>query len=123
MTVAPTSPPAMPSAGQAIYEGTVVMDGTNTPIASAKVELSPFGVSELTDANGHFWFDGLPINGRCRWVTITVSAPGFGTLRRVDEPFLPSHLTATLFLGRTDSERYVGPSLAAYSPGPDYCAR
>jgi hypothetical protein len=107
----------------AIYEGTVVMDNTNTPIPSATVELSPFGASALTDANGHFRFDDLPINGRCRWVTITVSAPGFGTLRRIDEPFLPAYLTATLFLGRTNSERYVGPSLAAYSPGPDYCVR
>ncbi len=123
MTVLPTPTPVMPPAGQAIYEGTVFIDGTNTPIPSAKVELAPFGVSALTDSNGRFWFDGLPINGRCRWATITVSAPGYGRLRRIDEPFLPSHLTATLFLGTSDSERYVGPPLAAFSPGPDYCAR
>jgi hypothetical protein len=121
----PAASGASPAPGEAIYEGAVVDASTNSPIVGATVAIQPWALQSITDAAGHFEFDGLVIGSgvRCRWATITVSANGFGTLKRIDEPFTPFRLTASLALTRQDVTQYVGPSVAAPSPSSDYCVR
>jgi hypothetical protein len=85
----------------------------------------PYDVEMLTDQDGRFEFHGLQIGigATCRWTTIEVTKAGYGRLRRVDEPFAPDHLTATLTLEREDVNVYVGPALAEATRGESYCVR
>ena len=135
-TATATAPPVLPSPvdatspavvtpppGYAIYAGRVIAGDTLRPIPDALVRLAPFNVELRTDTGGSFEFRDLFVGPTCRWATIEVTKAGYGRLRRIDEPFEPTRLTATLTLDRQDVEVYVGPPRSQASKGESYCMR
>ena len=112
-----------PAPGYAIYAGSVIAGDTLRPIPDALVRLMPFNVETHTDSGGSFAFRDLFVGPTCRWATIEVTKAGYGRLRRIDEPFEPTRLTATLTLARQDVEVYVGPPRSQASRGESYCVR
>jgi len=112
-----------PAPGRAIYAGRVIAGDTWLPIPDALVRLSPFAVEMRTDSGGTFEFRDLDVGPTCRWATIEVTKAGYGRLRRIDEPFEPTRLTATLTLERQNVEVFVGPPRSQASGGESYCVR
>ena len=112
-----------PAPGRAIYAGRVIAGDTLRPIPDALVHLTPFAVEMRTDGAGMFEFRDLDVGPTCRWATIEVTKAGYGWLRRIDEPFEPTRLTATLTLERQNVEVFVGPPRSQASMGDSYCVR
>jgi hypothetical protein len=128
----PTPPPTGPLANaptetplpaQALIVGQVVEQGTFHPVAGALVHLDPYALDATTDAQGSFTFRGLAVPGRCRWVTLTVTAPGYGRLRTIDNPLYPLRALFQLFLEPRDADHYMGAPQGATPSGEAFCSR
>jgi hypothetical protein len=77
----------------------------------------------FTDAAGFFEIPNIPVPGRCRWATVTLSKDGFGTSRRVDEPIYQGFSRGQVVLRAAPNDEYVGPPLAEAYLGESYCTR
>jgi hypothetical protein len=108
--------------GEAQLVGYVIDASSMQPIAGALVELSPYQRQARTDPSGRVEFLGLTVAGRCRWLTVVVSAPGHGTLQVIDNPLYPLRATFDFRLGVSDQRSYIGPPSSA-SEGEAYCSR
>lgn len=86
------------------------------------MQLEPYQREARTDASGRVEFRGLAVPGRCRWLTITVSAAGYGTLRVIDNPLYPLRATFDFRLRTDEQQSWIGPPASA-TEGDAYCAR
>jgi hypothetical protein len=85
--------------------------------------LDPMNLVAFTDAAGFFEIANIPVPGRCRWATVTISKDGFGTSRRVDEPIAPGFSRGQIVLRAEPTDEYIGPPLAEAYLGESYCTR
>jgi hypothetical protein len=100
----------------------IVLDPDAAPISGATVRLAPFQMEARTDTSGTVEFRHLPVSGRCRWLTIVVSAPGFGRLEVVDNPLYPVRATFDARLRAFDQRSVIGPPASA-TEGETFCSR
>jgi hypothetical protein len=101
-----------------------VRDPAGEAVHSALIRIEPYAMERLADAAGRFTFEDLHVpNDRCRWVTITVSKPGFGRLRTIDNPLFEGVHYADLTLRSENQELYQGPPRASREQGERYCVR
>jgi carboxypeptidase family protein len=116
-TTRPTLPPGVADISGTIY------DGQGATIQGVRVQLDPMNLVAFTDAAGFFEIPNIPVPGRCRWATVTISKDGFGTSRRVDEPIYQGFSRGQVVLRAQPDEEYVGPPLAEAYMGESYCTR
>lgn len=122
----PSPPSGLPSEtplpGEAILAGQVLDAQTQVPVGGALVKLEPYALETLSDSDGRVMFRKLLVPGRCRWVTITVRANGYGELKTVDNALFPGRAVVTLFLETSDSVKYIGPP-SSEPDGKNMCVR
>ena len=124
---APARPTPIPeqsvAAGTARIVGQVLEARTFTPVADAIVSLDPYGNTARTNADGNFEIGDLPVRGQCQWLTISVSAAGFGRLRTIDNPLYPTVTRFQLFLERNDADHFIGAPQGGLPSGTAFCSR
>lgn len=119
---AASAAPPTPLPGEAYLVVQVIDASTLAPIRDATVRLEPFQQEARTDASGTTEFPHLPVPGRCRWLTIVVTAPGYGRLEVIDSPLYPQHrATFDARLTHSDQRSILGPPTGA-SEGWNLCS-
>ncbi len=117
-TVAPTTQP-----GEAWVIVKVIDGSSFSPIQGATVRIDPYQREAPTDASGMVEFNHLPVSGQCRWVTIVVTASGYGSLQVVDDPLYPGHVvTFDPHLTTYDQRSYIG-APSGSTGGESFCSR
>ena len=104
-------------------EGRVLDATSRTPVASATIRLRPFNVVLTSAADGTFAARGLPVFGRCRWMTIEVEAAGYGNLVHVDHPLYQARSHIDLHVRAEDQRSYFGPPRSQANEGEAFCSR
>jgi hypothetical protein len=113
--------PSLPP-GEAALDVHVIDGSSLTPVGNALVRVDPYGSEVRTDATGSAQLAHLAVSGVCRWVTISVTAAGFGKLEVVDEPLYPRRATFDARLTANPQRSYIGPP-SGTAEGMNMCTR
>jgi hypothetical protein len=93
---------------------------TGLPVQGAQVSVKALGLSGLTDSEGQFTWQDIPVFEDANPITVSIQAEGFGEWRLQDVPLLASDtLILTAKLGPTPTLSIVPPPRASQ---PDWAA-
>ena len=108
--------------GEAEIDVSVIDKSSLAPIANAIVRLDAYQREARTDATGAAQLSHLAVSGTCRWVTIVVTAAGYGSVEVVDVPLYPLRGTLDFRLTQAPQRSYIGPP-SGNAEGDKMCTR